>query len=100
MLLPYDMWQMVNHRGRCFNLLLSKVADNAIMFCVADGKQTKLHVTTFVNFLMADVIAKVADGIATYGQISFNFSSEVLNRTSSPMCGRWYLPMFLLGMDC
>ena len=32
MLLPYEMWQMVNHRGRCYNLLLSKVADGiAIM---------------------------------------------------------------------
>ena len=27
---------------------------------------------------------------------SFNFSSEMLCRTSSQMCGRWYLPMFLL----
>ena len=26
----------------------------------------------------------------------FNFSSWVLSRTSSHMCGRWYLPMFLL----
>ena len=26
----------------------------------------------------------------------FNFSSEVLNRTSSQMWGRWYLSMFLL----
>ena len=25
----------------------------------------------------------------------FNFSSEMLNRTSSHMCGRWYLPIFL-----
>ena len=26
----------------------------------------------------------------------FNFSSEVLNRTSSQTCGRWYLLIFLL----
>ena len=26
----------------------------------------------------------------------FNFSSEVLNRTSFQTCGRWYLPTFLL----
>ena len=58
---------MVNHRGRCYSPLLSKVADViAIVLCVADGKSTKLHVTTFVN-LMADVIAKVTDGIATKG---------------------------------
>ena len=25
----------------------------------------------------------------------FNFSSEMLNRTSSQMCARWYLPIFL-----
>ena len=66
---------------------------------------------------MADVIATVADGIATVGvgvlwQLLmpmvdgkttmvnyFSFSSEVLNRTSSQTCGRWYLPHFYLGMD-
>ena len=69
-LLPYDMWQMVNHRGRCYNLLLSKVAHViAIMLCVADGKPTKLHVTTVVN-LMTDVVAKVADRIVTKGWFS------------------------------
>ena len=36
----------------------------------------------------------VADGIAT-GSYYFSLSSEVLNRTSSYMWGRWYLPMFL-----
>ena len=68
MLSPYDMWQIINHKGRCCNHLLSNVADvNSIMLCVADGKPTKLHVTTFAN-LMADVIAKVVDGIATKGR--------------------------------
>ena len=33
--------------------------------------------------LMVDVIAKVADGIATKGLFYLNLSSEVLNRTSS-----------------
>ena len=28
--------------------------------------------------------------------ICFKFSSEMSSRTSSQMCGRWYLPMFLL----
>ena len=66
------MWQMVNHRGRCYNLLLSKVADViAIMLCVADGKPTKLHVTMFVN-LLADVMVKVVDGIATKGLTSWS----------------------------
>ena len=41
--------------------------------------------------------AKVADGIVTIvnGWCYFNLSSEVLNRTSSQMWGRWYLPVFL-----
>ena len=87
---------MVNYRGRCYNLLLSKVADViAIMLCVADGKPNKFHVTTLL-ILMADVIAKVAGGIATKGQFYFNLGSEVLNRTPFHMCGRWYLPMVLL----
>ena len=38
---------------------------------------------------------QVADGIATGSSYS-NFSSGVLSRTSSHMCGRWYLPMFSL----
>ena len=38
----------------------------------------------------------VADGIATKGQFYFKLSSEVINRSSSHMCGRLYLPMFLL----
>ena len=37
----------------------------------------------------------VAGVIATVS-IYFNLSSEMLTRTSSQICGRWYLPMFLL----
>ena len=37
---------------------------------------------------MAGVIATVS--------IYFNLSSEMLTRTLSQICGRWYLPMFLL----
>ena len=37
----------------------------------------------------------VADVIAT-GQHLFKFSSEMSSRTSSQMCGRWYLPIFPL----
>ena len=61
---------------------------------------------------MAGVICQVADVIATigsgcvvndmlagrwnsHGSVYFNLSSEVLNRTSSHMCGRWNLPLFL-----
>ena len=65
---------------------------------------------------LADVIAMVVDVITTQGvyivwqmlrpyvwlmelpqvSIYFKFSSEMLSRTSSHLCGRWYLPMFLL----
>ena len=37
--------------------------------------------------MLADVIAK--------GHYCFDLSSGMLNRTSSHMCGRWYLPTFL-----
>ena len=51
-------------------------------------------ITTQGGFCLADVIAMVADGITT-GQLYFNFSYEMFNRTSSHMCGRWNLPTFL-----
>ena len=67
------------------------------------------------TFVLADVIAMVVDVITTQGDwgaladvkaklwlmllplvsIYFRFSSEMFNRTSSQMCGRWYLPIFL-----
>ena len=67
------------------------------------------------TFVLADVIAMVADVITTQGDwgalanvkaklwlmllplvsFYFRFSSEMFNRTSSQMCGRWYLPIFL-----
>ena len=63
---------------------------------------------------LADVIAMVADGMATVGMsqcikadvitlladviaigLYFNLSSVLLTRTSSHIWGRWHLPMFL-----
>ena len=44
---------------------------------------------------LAHVDCQVTDGIAT-GSDYFSLSSGVLSRTSSHMCGRWYLPTFLL----
>ena len=38
--------------------------------------------------------SQLADDIALVNYCSF--SSEMLNRTSCQICGRWYLPMFLL----
>ena len=40
------------------------------------------------------VIGVLADVIATVS-FHFNLSSEMLSRTSSHICGRWYLPIFL-----
>ena len=40
------------------------------------------------------VVGALADGKANC-QLYSNLSSEMLCRTSSHMCGRWYLPMFL-----
>ena len=71
---------------------------------------------TSIYSVLADVIAMVVNVIITQGvyivwqmlrpyvclmelpqvSIYFKFSSEMLSRTSSHMCGRWYLPMFLL----
>ena len=76
MLLPI-MWKMLNH----------------------------MHLT-FATSVMAGVIAwwqmewplqgDLADVICHGSSCYFNFSSEVLNRTSSQIWGRWYLPIFLL----
>ena len=46
------------------------------------------------------MLLPVADGIATrvslfYFIFYFSLSSEMLARTSSHKCGRWYLPTFL-----
>ena len=89
MLLPYIVWQM---------LLPS--------FC-GGVKPHKLW--TFCNKCDGWCYCLVADGMATAGWLVmfgrcychgsrsyFNFSSEVLSRTSSQMWGRWYLPIFLL----
>ena len=63
-------------------------------------------------YIVVDVVTTVADGITTcqsgllvvnvicgrwnsHCQLYGNCSSVMLTRTSSHMCGRWYLPMFL-----
>ena len=46
---------------------------------------------------LVDVITRLADGIAMGQLFYFNLSSEMFNRTSSQMGGRWYLPMFLFS---
>ena len=79
--------------GRCYclcicgrwknhNCLIMILAD--VIAMVADGMATQ------GGLCLADVNAMVADGIAT-GQLYFRFSSEMFSRTSSQMCGRWNL---------
>ena len=55
---------------------------------MADGIATAELVTDRCYFQKADGIALV-----NY----FILSSEMLNSTSSQICGRWYLPIFLFG---
>ena len=55
---------------------------------VADGKS---HYRVVVLWQMLLPVADWKNHKVNY----FNFSSEVLNRTSSQTCGRWYLPTFL-----
>ena len=88
MLLPkYYYWLML--------LPLADVTAN----CVEDVKPQALN---FCNKCEGWCYYLVADGMATAGWLGrcycircyFNFSSEVLRRTSSHMWGRWYLPMW------
>ena len=81
-----DVVAIVCGRWKTTNCLYAMLADAIAM--VVDG------ITTYGGFYLADVIAMVADGITT-GQLYFNSSSEMFNRTSSHICGRWNLPTFL-----
>ena len=91
LLLAYIVrWQML--------LPLYVVDGNHILFvcnagrCYCLGGRWNNH--PGVGFSLEDVISMVAYGITT-GQLYFNFSSDMFNRTSSHMCGRWNLPTFL-----
>ena len=61
---------------------------------VADGIATAGYCHWQMEWSVGRCYCHVADGIATRS-IYFNLSAEVLNRTSSHMWGRWYLPIFL-----
>ena len=91
------MWQVLYH-------MIFAVYWIGWCYCqVADGIATTW-------WYMADVIARWLMELPLQGGVwqmlwpagrcylpghFFNFSSEMLNRTSSQMCGRWYLPIFL-----
>ena len=73
---------------RCYDLICC----NGRCYC-QDVIVVDVITTNCFNILCGRCYCHVADGMAT-GSVYFNFSSKVLNRTSSHMCGRWYLPMF------
>ena len=81
-----DVIAIMCGRWKTTERLYMMLAD--VVSMVEDG------IATQGGFYLADVIAIVADGITT-GQLYFIFSSEMFNRTSSHMCGRWNLPTFL-----
>ena len=83
---PYVIAFMYVVDGKTTRYLYVMLAD--VIAMVADG------IATQGGYYLADVKAIVADGITT-GQHFFNFSSEMFNRTSSQKCGRWNLPTFL-----
>ena len=74
--------------------------------------ECRLMLLPCLIFYVVDIITTVADGIATQGELIvfecdvwqmewplsasyINCGSVMLTRTSSHICGRWYLPMFL-----
>ena len=68
-----DVFAIICGRWKTTKCLYVMLAD--VIAMVVDG------ITTQGGFYLADVIAMVTDGITT-GQLYFNFSSEMFNRTS------------------
>ena len=102
-----------NHQGRCYILLLFisgrcychmmlwkmlyhiTVCNNTLYWQVLlPSGRWNSHYRVVVKYQLVDVITRWQMEWPQ-GQSYFNLSSEVLRRTSSHMCGRWYLPMFL-----
>ena len=52
----------------------------------------KPHRVMLIWQMLKPFVADVITTVSSY----LKFSSEMLSRTSSQICGRWYLPMFLL----
>ena len=123
MLLPYFWlmllpilpwyWQMLLSPLRLMLLPYIIFVADVIAICIGRCYSQlcgRCYTTCYLNHLQQVcrlMLLPVADGIATAGWpydcgrcyclgSYFNLSSEVLHRTSSHMCGRWNLPMFLL----
>ena len=86
MLLPYDVVEDVT--------LHNSVLQHIIFADVIAKWQMEYPLQRVAEYQLVDVITRWQMDWPQ-GQSSFNFSSEVLSGTSSHMCGRWYLPMFL-----
>ena len=113
MLLPMkyvNLWQMESHFGRCCNHLIGWLAD--VIVKVADGKATLGDGWCYCHCGRWN--GHIGWNSFNYGRcyclcgrwnshwvncllyfIYFILSSEPLNRASSHMWGRWYLPIFL-----
>ena len=78
--------------GRCY--VLSDRWNSHMLQQMADVISQVADVIATAGWGCVVMVCLMADGIAM-GLFYFNLSSEVLNRTSSHMHGRWNLPMFL-----
>ena len=81
--------------GRCYACYCGRCCClNLVLWC---GRWWAREADVIVSLLSNGIsYSHVADGMATLRWIYFSLSSEMLNRSSSHMWGRWYLPMFLL----
>ena len=92
------MWKVLYHMICCSVFELADVTAKWLV-------ELPLHDGTWLMLLQSgrwNCHCRVVAG-RCYGQQAdviclgqfYNFSSEMLNRASSQICGRWYLPMFL-----
>ena len=89
MLLPYHVLADVIAFALVVDVKTTTVSWDGWCYCHVAG------VIATAGWCGWQILLPVADGKATRS-FYFSFSSEVLTRTSSQTCGRWYLPTFLL----
>ena len=89
------MLQMKCYWGWCHGPLLMLTKWSRWNSTVAGVVATNCVDRCSVLSILADVVPRVANGMATVIQV-FILSSGVLNITLSHTCDRWYLPIYLL----
>ena len=97
MLLPL-LWKVLNHNAAYCNnwqMLLPVAIGMATTGFFVNTGRCYLAGDRWIITTIGRCYYQVADGIATGSDYS-KLSSGVLSRTSSHMCGRWYLPILLL----